>query len=230
MRDLVREDLARKRLGRAVGAFEHDDAEVAERAVEHASEGIGHADARRVGASQIVEKFGREFGLRQRRRKLVEGGVNFAADLDRADRRVPGAWRRRHRDRAALQLVVEHRDGRDFVPVVILGFDPEHGDRRHAVFLRDPRGELRGRQSFVEREQRTAEQSGLLAGDDRDGIRIGEARRGLASGRRRVAPLELRREERAQLGALTRMALRVRDCGGPRGGRGRVAGKKRRQR
>ena len=66
---------------------------------------------------------------------------------------------------------------------MIFGFDPEHGDRRDAVFLRDARGELRGGESFVKREQRTAEQSGLLAGDDRDGIRLGEARGRVASGR-----------------------------------------------
>ena len=54
MRDLVRENLARERLGGAVGAFEDDDAEIAERAVEHAGEGVGHVDAGRVRLSQIV--------------------------------------------------------------------------------------------------------------------------------------------------------------------------------
>ena len=51
MCDLVRENLARERLGGAVGAFEHDDAELAERAVEHTREGVGHADAGRVRLS-----------------------------------------------------------------------------------------------------------------------------------------------------------------------------------
>ena len=153
-----------------------------------------------------------------------------AAECDGADRRMSRAWRRRQRDRAALQLVVEHRDRRDFVPVVILRFDPEHGDSRHAVIARDLRGKLGRRQSFVEREQRAAEQSCLLTRDDRDRFGIGEARRSLTRGGRRVAPLELLREKRAQLGAWSRMRLRVRDRGGPRRGRGRIAGKKRRQR
>ena len=136
MRDLVRENLARERLGGAVGAFEHDDAEIAERAVEHAGEGIGHADAGRVRLSQIGEQFGREFGLRQRGRQLVDDAVDLAAECDGADRRMSGAWRRRQRDRAPLQLVVEHRDRRDFVPVVILRFDPEDRDGGHAVIAR----------------------------------------------------------------------------------------------
>ena len=157
VRDFVRENLARKRLRRAVGALEYDHAEVAQRAVEHASEGVGHGVARRVSASQILEKSGRELGLRQHGCKLVERAVNFAADLDGPDRRLPGTRRRRQRDRAALQLVVEHRDGRHFIPIVIFRFDPEHGDRRDAVLLRDARGELRGGESLVKREQRAAE-------------------------------------------------------------------------
>ena len=72
MVDLVRENPARERLRCAVGAFEHDDAEIAEHPIEHARERVGHADAGRVGASQIREQFGCELGLRQRRRELVD--------------------------------------------------------------------------------------------------------------------------------------------------------------
>ena len=77
MRDFVRENLARERLGGAVGAFEHDDAEIAERAIEHAREGVGHADAGRVRLSQIGEQLGREFGLRQRGGELVDDAVDL---------------------------------------------------------------------------------------------------------------------------------------------------------
>ena len=230
MCDLVRENLACQRLGGAVGAFEHDNAEIAEGAVEHAGKGVRHAGAGCVRLSQIGEQFGREFGLRQRDRQLVDDAVDLAAECDGADWRMPRAWRARQRDRAPLQFVVEHGDRRDFVPVVILRFDPEDRDSRHAVILRHPRGKPGRRQSFIEREQRAAEQSCLLTCDNRDRLGIREARRSLTRGGRRVTPLELLCEKRAQLCPLSRMPLRVRDRGGPGRGLRRIAGKKRRQR
>ena len=54
-------------------------------------------------------------------------------------------------------------------------------------------GELQRGERLEQREQRAAKQSGLLAGDDGDGARIGELPRGLdGPGRRLAAPLLLR--------------------------------------
>ena len=54
-------------------------------------------------------------------------------------------------------------------------------------------GEVQGGERLEQREQRAAEQSSLLAGDDRDGEGIGELPRGLdGPGRRTAAPLLLR--------------------------------------
>ena len=128
-------------------------------------------------------------------------------------------------------IPVQHRHRRDFVPVVILRFDPEHRDSRNRVLLRHSRGELDGSQRLVEREQRAAEQSGLLSGDDGDRLRIGEARGGVARCRGRVAALELSRSACAlSSAAAPRMLLCARDRGRPRRRRRRIAGKKWRER
>ena len=207
----MREDGAHERLCRAVGAFVDDKAEIAEGAVEHPCEGIGHADAGRVRLPQGGDQVYRKFSVRERRRQLVDHAGHVVADRDRADGGVSRTRWCRQRDRAALQIAVEHRDRRHFVPVVIFRLDPEHGHGGDAVFRRDLRGELRRRQRFVQREQWTAEESRLLAGDNRDRFRVCKARGGVARRGRRVAPLELLCEECAELCALTRMLLCVRD-------------------
>ena len=99
------------------------------------------------------------------------------------------------------------------------------------MILRDPRGKLGRRQSFVEGEQRAAEQSCLLSRDDRDRLGIGEARRRLARGRpardaARAASREARSARRVVADAVCAFAIAaVHDAGD-----GRIAGKKRRQR
>src|SRR5437660_9412860 len=91
-------------------------------------------------------------------------------------------------------------------------------------------GELQRGERFVQREQRSAEETSLLTRDDGDGLVIGEQRRRLARRRRRGSSLELRVENRRELRPLARMFLRARDRVGPRRrGRG-VAGEKRRER
>ena len=80
----------------------------------------------------------------------------------------------------------------DFVPVVIFGVDPEDGDGRHLVVARDLLGELERGERLEQREQRSAEEPGLLAGDDGDRLAIGEQRARFAGARRRLAPLLLR--------------------------------------
>ena len=76
------------------------------------------------------------------------------------------------------QRLVEHLTGPDLVPIVILGVDPEHGDARHPMLARDARRELKRGERLEQRERRPAEQSGLLAGDDGDRLRVGERLRG----------------------------------------------------
>src|SRR5947209_2582423 len=112
---------------------------------------------------------------------------------------------------------------------MILRLDPEHRDRGNAVLFLHTLGELQRGERLVQREQRSAEETSLLTGDDGDGLFIGDERRRLARRRRSTAPLELRAENRRELRSLARMFLRARDRVGPRRrGRG-VAGEKRRE-
>ncbi len=88
-------------------------------------------------------------------------------------------------------VCVEHRAPADLGPVVILGVNPEHRDDGRTVFARDLRGQLHGGQRLEQREQRPAEQTRLLPGDDDDRAGIGEPFSGGARGRGRAAPLLL---------------------------------------
>ena len=113
---------------------------------------------------------------------------------------------------------------------MILRLDPEHRDGGNAVLLPDTLGELQRGERFVQCEQRPAEETSLLTGDDGDRLFIGDERRRMARRRRRSTSLELRVENRRELRPLARMFLRARDRVGPRRrGRG-VAGEKRRER
>ena len=81
-----------------------------------------------------------------------------------AERHVLRRFRSASRTPHALHLV----------PVVIFGVDPEHGDRGHAVLGPHALGEPDGGQRLEQREQRAAEEAGLLAGDDGDRVRVAE--------------------------------------------------------
>jgi hypothetical protein len=76
------------------------------------------------------------------------------------------------RDRERLHLGVEDAARFDLVPVVILGVDPEHGDRGYAMLGANLLGQSNGRQRLQQREERPTEQTGLLPGDDGHGLRV----------------------------------------------------------
>ena len=132
---------------------------------------------------------------------------------------------------AERRLGVEHAARVDFVPVVILGVDPEDRHRRAR------RSSSRTRVGQPERGERLQEvksgppkRPGLLAGDDGDRSRVAQLRGGGAGGRRaRRAGLLLRRAMRGQRVALAGMALRARDGVAPGVRVARVAGEERRQ-
>ena len=100
--------------------------------------------------------------------------------------------------------------GADLVPVVILGIDPEDRDARNLMVARDLSRELERRQRLEQGEHRTAEQSGLLTGDDGDGLRIRELPRLRPRARRRAAAALLIRDDRGDLGAPAAVRLRRR--------------------
>ncbi len=75
-------------------------------------------------------------------------------------------------DRERFHLRIEHAARLDLVPVVIFGVDPEHRDGRDAVFGFHLLSESKRSERLEKREEWSAEQSGLLSGDDRDGLRI----------------------------------------------------------
>ena len=227
-RELAREHLADQRLRRRVGGVVHDQPAVAEDLFQPAAERLRHAAPRRVGAAQAVDQRAAEFGRGQELLDLVEHGDNRLVQGDGGDGGGFGAGPRRQGDAARRQRFVEHRTRPDFLPVVVFGVDPEHRDRRHLVVARHLLGELDRGQRLEQREQRAAEQPGLLAGDDGDRLAVGEQRAGLARARRRAAPLLLSGDDRGDFVAVPVVRLGPRDRVGPRGAVRRIAGKKRR--
>ena len=78
---------------------------------------------------------------------------------------------------------------------MILGVHPEDRDRRYVVFCADALGELKRGERLEQRKEWSAEESGLLTGDDSHGPWIGEDRGCCQRNRRRTAPLLLRLEQ-----------------------------------
>jgi hypothetical protein len=109
---------------------------------------------------------------------------------------------------------------------VIFGIDPEHRHRRHLVFGGDPFGQFERGEGLEQREQRSAEQSGLLAGDDGDGPGVDELLRLLSRSRRCAASFLLRGEHRGDIAALACMTLGGGDRARPRRRIGGIASKK----
>ncbi len=144
------------------------------------------------------------------------------------DRQGAGARQVGEPHRARRQLAVEHRTAAHFRPVVILGVDPEHRHHRHAVLGRDLRRQLHRGDGLEQREQRTAEQPGLLAGNDDARGGIGQPRRRLARGGGRAASRLLGRDHARDVSRLSLMSLRSLDGVGPRSRRRGIAGEERR--
>ena len=130
--------------------------------------------ARNSVGGRICSSSSRAAGSRRRARTVATGAESPA--------------RGGQRDRSRRQRFVEHRARANFVPVVIFGVDPEHGDGRHVVFALDLLGQLERRQGLEQREERSAKQPRLLAGDDGDRARVGEQPRPLRPRGRRVPP------------------------------------------
>ena len=83
------------------------------------------------------------------------------------------------------------------------------------MVARDLFGHLEGGERLEQREQRAAKQSSLLAGDDRDGARIGELPRGLDGASRRLTPPLLRGDDVGDLRVRPRTGSRAGDRIGP---------------
>ena len=66
-------------------------------------------------------------------------------------------------DGERLHVGIEDAARLDLVPVVILGVDPEHRDRRHAVLGAHLLGEANRGQRLQQREEWSAEETRLLA-------------------------------------------------------------------
>ncbi|MGC4084078.1 MAG: hypothetical protein QM736_18700 [Vicinamibacterales bacterium] len=108
---------------------------------------------------------------------------------------------------------------------MILGIDPEDGNCRHVMVAFDLCREFQGGECLEQREERSAEEPGLLAREDGDRLSIGQlARRFDGFGRCPASGL-LCGEDRGNAGPVARVRLRARDGGGPGGTVGRVAGK-----
>ena len=69
----------------------------------------------------------------------------------------------------AAQVVIEHRTRPHFIPVVVLGINPEDRDRGHPVFTGHLVGKLECGERLEQGEKWTAEKPRLLPGEDGDG-------------------------------------------------------------
>ena len=156
-----------------------------------AAEGVGHAASRRVRLPQAVHDGGAKFGFGKELFDIGEDVEDRIVEADGGDRGWFDARPGRQRHALRRQLVVEHRTRPDFLPVVILGVDPEDRNGGYVVIARHLIGQLDRGQRLEQREERTAEEPGLLSGDDGDRARVGEQPRGVAGLRRRAATLLL---------------------------------------
>ncbi len=165
---------------------------------EHAAEGLGGAQSRSVRTAGDVLNPRCELGRWQCRTERVHGARDACGPCERADRVRAGPVRRGRLDDAQRQLGVEDGRRADLVPVVILRVDPEDRDGARPVLPLDAGREPDGGDRLEEREQRSTEEPGLLASDDRHRRRVSERTRACTCLGGRAAARLLRVEKSAQ--------------------------------
>ena len=132
-------------------------------------ERASHADTRPPGCLQVVDDGGREFGLGKGPGELLDRLLDPGIQRERRNRELARTLHVGQRDGAGLELGIEHRTAPHFLPIVILGVDPEDRDCWDVLPFGSDVSEAQRRERLQEREQRSAERSGLLTRDDRDG-------------------------------------------------------------
>ena len=224
-RELAREQAAASGFAAGIRRVVDDQTALAEHPFDPARKRVRHPDAGGVDVRSSASSAGvNSVGGRMRARS------SMACRSRRRGSRATGTGSRRpgaEGDGARLELIVEHRAASDLVPIVVFRLDPEDRDGRHMVLPRHLFGQLERGQGLQQREERTAEQTCLLAGDDRHGAGVGQcaARRSPAPAPRGAAA---GRDHRAISSPPARMRLRTRDRAGPVGALRRVAGEERR--
>ena len=180
---LAVEDRPGERLGRGIGRIEHDQAAVAEHAVEPPAERLDQPGPGCIRRGEALENRRGELRGRQGFPELIEQRADgLRQAYGRA--RPPGLRGEVERDPVQLEVVVEDLAGADLVEVVVLGVHPEDRHRDHPVLGLHAPCEGDGGERLEQRVERPAEQSGLLAGEDRDRagrpktLRGGQCRRG----------------------------------------------------
>jgi hypothetical protein len=108
---------------------------------------------------------------------------------------------------------------------VIFGIDPEHGDSRHAMLGAHLFGKTNRRDRLQQREQRPAEETSLLSGDDGDRLRIDELTCRIDGRVRRAASTLLTVKQVDDRLSFARELLRSGNRLTPCGGIGRIASK-----
>ena len=213
-----------ERLGRGIGRIEHDQAALAEHAVEPPAERLDQPGPGRVRRGEALEKRRGELRRRQGLPELLEQRADSLRQ-PHGRARPPGLRGEVQRDPVRLEVVVEDLAGADLVEVVVLGVHPEDRHRRHPVLgLHAPR-EGDGGERLEQRVERPAEQAGLLAGEDRDRARRPETLRGGQRGRGRPASPQLGGQDAGDIRRAVAGRLPRRDGLAPapgRGGRARI--------
>jgi hypothetical protein len=171
----------------------------------------GHLRARTICGSNVVAKLGGEICRRQGRQKIVDRGIDPIIEGQLRDWQFSRAIDIWQGDRPGLKFRIEHGAAADLFPVMILGIDPEHRNRRHVVIPRDLRRELNRGDRLEQCEKRPPKHARLLAGCNDDRARIREPRRGLSRFGGRAASCLLRRKDSSDRG-IARLAVRASDC------------------
>ena len=226
--ELALEYRLHQRLGRRIRSIEYDQSVAAEQCVEPAAECRGDPRAGRVCSGQSVQRGSGKLRRRQRLAQLVETLADRRGQTHRRHRQAR-LRRRAQVEPAQLELAVEHAARADLVQVVILGIDPENGHGRDAVVGLDAARQRNCGERLEQREERTAEQTGLLPGDDGHRAGIRQASRSLQRRGRGVPRAQLGGRHAGRLARTAGGSVPRLDRTAPACRRGRIAGKERRE-
>jgi hypothetical protein len=215
-----------ERLGCRVGGVVDDEAARPEDGLDPPPECLAHPRPCPVGLPDGAEELRRECRRLKGGFELGDRAGDRFVELNACDRTLMGPRRVTGAQRPDRQVGVEHLARLHFVPVMVLGINPEDGDRRHAMLVPHTIGQTQCGQRLEQGEERSAEKSGLLPGDDGDRLRIAQLRGGGDGIRRSAATALLRLKDVGNGVAIPWMALGPCDCVAPRGGVGGIAGKK----
>ena len=119
-----------------------------------------------------------ELGLRQCRFQRADGLGDSRIQDQATDWSLTGTLEAGEVDGRWRAVGIQHGAAADFGPIMVFRVDPEHRHDGNTMFTLDLCRELHRGDRLQYRKHRTTEESRLLACDDHDGARVGQAIRG----------------------------------------------------